>query len=89
MRIVDEWNKGSIKVTVFHMNGRYSLKLEDDLMEQTYKFRDGQFENLQALKDHLSEGFYVEVNSIFNSMRDNRSSLDQSTEDEYQFDTII
>ncbi len=88
MRIVDEWTHENIRLTLFHMNGRYSLKLEKDLREQTYKFRDGQFENPSDLKNKLNDEFFEVVNNIFLQQNQNRENLDSNSLDS-EFDTII
>lgn len=88
MRIVDEWTKHDIRVTVFHMNGRYSIKLEKDLLEQTYKFRDGQFEQLDDLKMKLNDAFYSECDLRFEQMNSSRLNL-ISAEEDFEFDKII
>jgi mRNA-degrading endonuclease RelE of RelBE toxin-antitoxin system len=41
MRIIAEFDKEDIKVTVFKMNDRISIKFEKDLIEIIHKFRDG------------------------------------------------
>ncbi len=89
MRIVDEWNHEEIKVTAFHMNGRYSLKFELKLLEQWYKFRDGQIKNSNQLKEMLTDDFYNSLIEVFNSMDKNKSNLLHQIEDSYNFDTII
>jgi len=89
MRIVDEWNHSDIKVTAFHMNGKYSLKFERHLLEQWYKFRDGQIESLGQLKSLLSDEFYQKIVQNFSEMDNNRIELFKKIEDSYDFDTII
>lgn len=89
MRIVDEWNHNEMKVTAFHMNGRYSIKLERNILEQWYKFRDGQFERLDELKAMLDEAFYEKVEEIFIEMLANRARLFESMESSHDFDEII
>lgn len=89
MRIVDEWNYGDIKVTAFHMNGKYSLKFEKQLLEQWYKFRDGQIDSLDQLRTLLSDEFYKNIVMNFSEMDNNRIKLFKSIEDSYDFDTII
>ena len=89
MRIVDEWTHRDTKITVFHMNGRYSLKLEKNLLEQTYKFRDGQFQNISHLKLILNEEFYKTCNKIFQDLDNNRASMLNVEEEDIEFDNII
>lgn len=41
MRILDEFNFGLIKVTIFSYNEKLSVKFEKNLIEIIMKFRDG------------------------------------------------
>jgi hypothetical protein len=69
MRIIGEFDAGQIKVTVFKMNERISLKMETGLMEQTYKFRDGSgIENFADAQRFCSHEFIHKVNDIFTTM---------------------
>ena len=62
MRIVGSIPHPRLKITVFKMNDRLSVKLESGLYEQTYKFRQGsgvdRFEDIQTL---LAPGFLEAV----------------------------
>ncbi|MBT8234128.1 MAG: hypothetical protein HKO66_12295 [Saprospiraceae bacterium] len=89
MRVVSEWNYKQIKVTVFHMNEKYSIKLEENLLEQTYKFRDGQVSNLSHLKSLLTEAFYNQCMQRFKSMAESRLQLFEVNDDETEFEEII
>ncbi len=85
MRVADEWTKEDMRVQVFIMNGRYSLKVEKNLLEQTFKFRDGQIESMDHLKSLLTDAFYGYCSNIFIHMDLNRSKLFPDMEQE---DTI-
>lgn len=89
MRIVDEWNENEIKVTIFHMNGRYSLKAESLLLEQTYKFRDGQFTSVGEIRSSLNGKFWEAVKSTFKNMHEIRQQLSVNDEDPFVFEEII
>lgn len=89
MRIADEWNHEGIKVTAMIMNGRYSIKLETGLLEQWYKFRDGQFESVQELKSYLNDDFYKNAILVFESLMQNRQSILKQQNDSLEFDVII
>ncbi len=89
MRIVDEWTHKDLRVSVFHMNGRYSVKLEQGLLEQTYKFRDGQVENPQQLKELLSEEFYDSSQNLFIHMGLAQANLFAENNEEEDFAIII
>ena len=49
MRIIGEIDHPILKITVFQMNNRLSVKFEAGLYEQTYKFRQG--EGVDTLDD--------------------------------------
>jgi len=89
MRIAREWNHNDIKVTVFVMNGRYSVKLEKAILEQWYKFRDGQVDSLDTLVTVLDDRFYDKAESLFSEMARNRADLIKPLETSQGFDTII
>lgn len=82
MRIVDEWTTDDIRCTVMIMNGRYSLKVEKDLLEQTYKFRDGQIESLEHLRSMLTDNFYQDCKRSFSHMDISRAGLLPDAPDE-------
>ena len=49
MRIVGQIEHPVIKITVMQMNNRYVLKLEANMLEQTYKFNED--DNLRTMAD--------------------------------------
>jgi len=90
MRIIAEIPHPELKITVFQMNGKLSLKLEKNLLEQTYKFRDGSGVNALAdIEALLTEDFLSKVHSIFSDMAANRMDGLMSAHPEDEFDTII
>lgn len=89
MRIVSEWNYKNLKVSVFHMNERFSVKIEDNLLEQTYKFRDGQISDLSDLKSILNESFYSKCIDLFSSMSNNRNQILKANDEDFEFEEII
>lgn len=69
MRIIQEYSHGTIKVTIFRMDNKYSVKLEQALMEQTYKFREGgAVERLEDVQKLLDERFFESAQYIFSKM---------------------
>lgn len=90
MRIVSEWAYKHLKITVFHYNEKYSIKAEDNLMEQIYKFRQGQIDSLTDIQNKIKPEFYDKVITIFEDMKQNRTSIfvNAPTEDD-EFDIII
>ena len=53
MRIIKEFNLGHVKSTLFHYNGKYSLKMEDELGEVHFKLGDIDFDEDVEIKDLL------------------------------------
>ncbi len=49
MRIVGHIDHPVLKITIFQHAGKFAVKFETDLMEQTYKFRIG--DELQSVND--------------------------------------
>jgi len=89
MRIVSEWTYKHLRVTIFHYNERYSIKLEDGLLEQTYKFRSGQVDNLDDIKKKVNTDFYDKAINIFKTMNNNKTNILESGDTEEEFDLII
>ena len=56
MRIVKEIDRGLLKITVFKMNDKFSIKFEKNLNELIIKFRDGSsIEDSTSLDRYLNE----------------------------------
>ena len=89
MRVISEWTYKTLRVQVMQMTGRYVLKLEDTLLEQTFKFRDGQITDLDHLRNILTDQFYDECISRFGNMRSSQDALFSAEEDTFEFDEII
>ncbi|MBL0098656.1 MAG: hypothetical protein IPP49_00200 [Saprospiraceae bacterium] len=94
MRIIGEFDLDQIKVTVFKMNERVSVKFEFNLLEQVYKFRDGSGINTtEDIKKLCTEEFSVNIKQIFSQMADARAtallSMQGMDGDENTFDVII
>lgn len=66
MRIIGEIDHPSLKITLFKMDNRLSVKFESGFYEQTYKFRmaDG-LETAEDLKRLVDDGFVQAVNDQF------------------------
>lgn len=89
MHIIGEIPHPKFKITIFKMNHRIALKIEDNGLEQWYKFRDGAFENGVAdLKQAVDKSFIDRSISIFKSMHANKVELLSSNSEEVGFDEI-
>lgn len=89
MRVISEWTYKSLRVQVLQMTGRYVLKLEDTLLEQTFKFRDGQITDLDHLRSVLTDKFYEDCLDRFTDMRTSQNKLFVPDEDTFEFEEII
>jgi hypothetical protein len=93
MRIIGYIDHPVWKITVFKTDTRLSVKFEDGLLEQTYKFV--QQENLRELRDIkrlVDQPFILAVEHRFKDMkRSLAEALDRFTPafPEDEFDTII
>lgn len=91
MRIIGEFDKGPVKVTVFKMNERISVKFEYHLMEQTYKFRDGSgIESIQDVTRFCSDSLMKNITDIFRNMEQTKlAGLQEDQEKNPLFDFEI
>lgn len=77
MRVVGEIAHPECKITIFHWNNRYLLKLESGAFEQTFKVSEFDIASEDDLKKILSREFIEQALLRFNNMSD---SLRQSME---------
>ncbi|HRH58524.1 MAG TPA: hypothetical protein PLS10_12800 [Chitinophagales bacterium] len=78
MRIVGQIEHPVIKITVMQMNNRYVLKLEANMLEQTYKFNED--DNLRTMADIekiVDETFLNECIKRFSDMNKSRGEAYQ------------
>ena len=73
MRIVGEIEHPVLKITVMQMNNRYVLKLEVNLLEQTFKFNeDDNLRTFEDIKKIVDEDFLKECMKRFGEMNRSR-----------------
>jgi len=93
MRIIGELEHPILKITVFQMNNRLSVKCEAGLYEQTYKFRQG--EGVETIDDvrkiidkEFTEGILVELQQMH---KRKVAALNRhlTTGEKEEFETII
>lgn len=66
MRIAGYIKHPNYKITIFHMNNRYSIKFENGQYEQTYKLRESDlFNNAEQVKAMVDEAFLTAVQEQF------------------------
>ena len=92
MRIIGYLEHPNLKITVFKMANKLSVKFENSLYEQTYKFRDGQGgETLEDVTTLVDEAFLAGVQTQLVAMhRLNQEALGRrSSTEEEEFEQII
>jgi hypothetical protein len=68
MRIVKEVPLPDMKVTIFSWNNKYLFKLEQGLLEQTFKIPETEITSEQDLDVLLGEGFLNKARQRFREM---------------------
>lgn len=69
MRVIGEIPHPECKVTLFHWNNRYLIKLETGLMEQTYKVQEFDVSSEDDVKRLVSEEFISQALRHFEGMQ--------------------
>lgn len=93
MRILGNIEHPQMKITVFQMNGRISIKFEGALLEQTYKFRD--LDYLQTMEDvtKLVDSSFLDgvLNNMLLMQKAGHQALERiiTVEEADMFDVII
>jgi len=77
MRIIGEIPHPEIKITIFHWNNRYLIKLEAGAFEQTFKIDQYDIDSEEMLKKVVNEVFIQQSILRFNEMA---QSLQQATQ---------
>jgi hypothetical protein len=68
MRVVGEIPHPELKITIFHWNNRYLIKLEAGLLEQTFKVQEYDVASEEELKKIVNEDFINAAIARFNEM---------------------
>lgn len=92
MRIIGSVDHPKYKITLFKMDDRFSVKFEDGLLEQTYKFRgEHRLSNAAELRRLIDAAFLRDVSDTFARMHRHRRAMltRQLPPEEAGFDTII
>jgi len=93
MRIIGYIEHPTLKITVFQMDDKLSLKFESGLYEQTYKFRaSNEINSLAHLKSLVDDSFMEKVMSDLTQMH--RTKMEAMSrflpeERENEFEEII
>jgi hypothetical protein len=76
MRVIGEIPHPDIKITIFHWNNRYLIKLEAGPFEQTFKIEEYDLTSEEEVKIIVNEAFIQQALARFDDMA---KSLSQST----------
>ena len=68
MRVVGEIPHPELKITIFHWNNRYLIKLEAGLFEQTFKIHEYDVASEEEVKKIVDEAFITSAINRFNEM---------------------
>jgi hypothetical protein len=68
MRVVGEIPHPELKITIFHWNNRYLIKMEAGLFEQTYKIQEYDVTSEEDVKKLVDEDFITGALKRFNEM---------------------
>ena len=71
MRVVTEIAHPELKITIFHWNNRYLVKLEAGLFEQTYKLQEYDVDSEEDVKKLVNNEFINAAIDCFNQMAKN------------------
>ena len=68
MHFISEIPHPSCKISLYHWNGRYIIKIEAGLLEQTYKISELEIGSEDDLREVCSGGFMQKVLGRFEQM---------------------
>ena len=68
MRVLEEIPHDSYKITIFQWNGKYIIKVEQGMLEQSYKVDETEFFNTDDVKKLLNDTFLDAVQKRFRDM---------------------
>lgn len=68
MRVVREIPHPEVKITIFHWNNRYLIKLEAGMFEQTFKISELDLTSEDDLNELLDDQFVAEAVARFSEM---------------------
>ncbi len=92
MRVVGEIDHPRLKITVFKNDGKFSLKFEGSLLEQTYKFRDDErLGSVEDVKKIVDADFIQKIEDILRGMKTAQlSAMERAFPvDAEEFDVIL
>ena len=90
MRVVGSIDHPIYKITIFKMDTKFSLKFEIDLLELTYKMREGDIiQSVEDVKSIVTPIFLKGIDEQFRSMMKLRNQAMETKATENDFPDII
>ena len=93
MRVIGNIEHPQLKITIFKMDNRFTVKFENEWYEQAYRFyQDGKIETIEQIKQIIDETFIADVQEIFTQMHKKRMTHLHKilfSEEKNEFDIII
>lgn len=68
MRIIGNIQHPDIRITVFHMNNKFIVKMEAGPMEQVFKFDQEKYPGMESIEKLVDEYFISAALNRFNEM---------------------
>ena len=68
MRIVGYIEHPIFKISVFSWSEKYIVKVEAGLFEQSYKFREADFNSWEELKEFFTPAMLADIHATFKKM---------------------
>ncbi len=68
MRVIKEFSKKEIRISLFSWNNKYLLKFEQGMVEQTFKIHETDLSSEEELEAFWSEPFLSDLQKRFDEM---------------------
>lgn len=81
MRVIGEVAHPSCKITLFAWNNKYLVKIEQGMLEQTYKISEYDVSGEDDLREMLTDTFMESVLRRFNEMQRDWETVLEDIED--------
>jgi hypothetical protein len=79
MRVVGYIEHPNMKISIFKMDNKFSVKFEGGLCEQIFKFReDTQLDKVEDVKKMITSAFVESVEKRLVEMQDDRFAISQT-----------
>jgi len=70
MRYIKDIANNRFKISIYHWNNKYIIKIESGMYEQTYKIDEYEVTNVEEIEKCMDLVFLAKVTTRFEAMRD-------------------